>query len=306
MHYTSICFFIIFLIAALHTRLNAQETLPNGTLVVEVKNQMKPYVGTIKDENRDTIFLQLQDQEEVIAIPRSAIVRMDVALPQNNILVKDIQRMGNSRMRTPYLIQTANFEQKSGTWYYTNLYAGVNNIEYAFSKYFSVSAGSIPFVFLFSESEEVPVWLAPKVHFSISDKVHAGFLAAWGRGIYARTVSPNAPGLQIYSPSVTIGSPNKHVTIGIAGVKGRNTDEWVRLAILGGATSLNNRWMLMTENFAFWYAEESFFSGISTAGVRWVGQKLSINFGVFVAYDSEEIYTFPIPYIGFSFPFGRR
>jgi hypothetical protein len=298
---------VLFFLMILHAHLCAQEVLPNGTLVVEVKKHLKPYVGTLKDENRDTIFLQLKDQEEVIAIPRSSIVQMDAALPQNTILLKDIEKKRH-RQRTSYIAQRSNFEQERGTGSFSNYYLGIVNFEYSFSKNFSLNVGGIPPLLFLSDFEVMPLWIAPKVHFSLGNDIHGGLLAVFGQGHEAGDFfDEENSGVQMYSPSVTFGRPRQHITIGVGGAKGRYDDEWTRFVTLSGATSFNRNWMLTTESFASWYPGDDYWSGMLTAGARWVGPKISIDFGLWITLDSYDIfYMPPIPYIGFSIPFGER
>ena len=179
----------------------------------------------------------------------------------------------------------------------------------------SVGAGT-PLVFFGDESSR-PLWLTPKYQFYRSPRVSAA------AGVLHFVVLGEEVQVGLAYAVGTFGSEDSALTAGIGWAyahyfeteadpscvstrppglpceEPRRTTETVRapVAMIGGERRISRRVKLVTENYLF----EA--GGVASVGVRFLGDRLSADLGMFAPLSSEEVFLAPI--VNFVWTFGR-
>jgi hypothetical protein len=99
---------------------------------------------------------------------------------------------------------------------------------------------------------------------------------------------------------VTQGSTDSAVTVGIGYAYERSSDSGGEGAIgmIGGEHRVSRRLKLVTENYVF----EG--GGLSSFGVRFLGEHLTADLGLVMPIGGEEFFVFPM--VNFVWQFGRK
>jgi hypothetical protein len=289
---------LLFCFLLLPFGITAQKTYPNGTVFIEIKGRIAPYIGMIQDESRDTVVLK-SENGLVVNVPRDKIVHIDFVSFYNQV---DLARFEKKRHTGVYFAQTSNFGMQAGTWQYRNMYGLLNQIEYGFSKRFSIGVGVAP-MFLFSESELLtPFWIMPKITLPISDNLHFGVTGVLAKGFEVPSfISYKSDIFAALLPSVTIGRHNHHLTLG-AGILRNGGSRKTPLFSVAGTTPVRKNWLFITENII--YRDYDGYYLILNEGFRCMFDRWAFHIGVFgiVNFDYNEVYPI-LPAAGFSIPF---
>lgn len=204
---------------------------------------------------------------------------------------------------TRYFFGPSAIPLKKGERYYQNAYVLANSVQYGVSDHFSMGGGAvIPFAF----------FITPKWGWQVASKWHVG------TGMLAATsfIKDMNFGVAVAYGSATYGTKEHNITLnaGWGSVKQQDQDyqyAWRGarrpMFTISGMTRISNRVMLVTENWLFSLREYDFVNetyqmrnrGILTAGLRFMGEKNSFDFGILVP-SGESI---GIPYIDYVFKF---
>lgn len=181
---------------------------------------------------------------------------------------------------------------------------------------FSLGAGT-PFVF-FGDDESRPVWVTPKY------QIYAGPKTSVAAGVMHFVVFGANSRAGLAYGVLTHGTDDNAVTAGLGWAYARYVDEdyggapcrgpqpqplqnctplrttkivGSPVAMIGGERRLSRRTKIITENYAF----EG--GGIVSVGVRFLGDRLSADLGVFAPVAAEEFFLGPI--VNFVWTFGK-
>jgi hypothetical protein len=142
--------------------------------------------------------------------------------------------------------------------------------------------GGTPLIFGLGSNH--PVWITPKVQAFAGDRVQA----AAGL-IHFANVDDGQFGIG-YGVA-TIGRPDHALTVGIGWGYWRGTDSDradTAIAMVGGEHRVSPRIKVITENYVMNGG------GIASAGVRFIGDRLSADLGIAVALGADGFFAFPV------------
>jgi hypothetical protein len=143
----------------------------------------------------------------------------------------------------------------------------------------SIGAGT-PLVF---GAGDIPFWITPKVQVIRAKSLEASV------GVL-HFINVGDANLGIAYGVVTKGSTNSAITVGggYAYVRGEDDLGGAPVFMLGGEHRISRRLKLITENYGF---EEG---GLLSGGLRFLGERLSVDFGMVAPFDDSDIVAFPI------------
>jgi hypothetical protein len=141
--------------------------------------------------------------------------------------------------------------------------------------------GGTPLVF--GGGSEHPFWITPKVQVLAAKSTNAAIGV-----LHFMNVGDGSLGIAY--GVITQGSADSALSVGLGYAYERSFDEesGTALLMIGGEHRLTRGIKFVTENYV-WRS-----GGIGTAGVRWLGERLSADFGLVVPLDSDTVVAFPI------------
>ena len=193
------------------------------------------------------------------------------------------------------------FGLRKGEGYYQNTYLYLQTVSYGFTDNFTVGVtadiigpitGNVPFV----------IYVTPKFNFKGGDNFNYGvgaLVGSFGFGEEFRT----SAGL-LYGVG-TWGSRDKNITFGLGYGYTDGTLARRPTLTLSGTTRVARQWNLMMDNYYFGGTD---INGLSIYGARFMGEKFAFDFGFISVWQtaSSDVGFFALPYLGVSFPFGRK
>lgn len=195
-----------------------------------------------------------------------------------------------------YFIGNSGYTLKKGAAYYQNAWVFVNNFDIGLTDRFSLGIGTVP-LFLFAGSA-TPVWLTPRVSLPIeSDKVNFGI-----GGLVGTTLGTgNNVSFGYGFGNLTLGDKNKNLTIGVGyGFADGELSERPTFSF-SGMIRTGKRGYIITENYLLSTGFDTV--PILSLGGRFVGKRISIDYGGFYIPDIGEFAL--IPWLSISIPIGK-
>ena len=160
-------------------------------------------------------------------------------------------------------------------------------VEYGVTDRITIGGGT-PLVF--GGGSGTPFWVTPKVQIlkSKSTAASIGVLHFFNAG-------DASPGIAY--GVVTQGSTDSALTVGAGYAYARDddNDRGAPVVMLGGEHRLTRRIKLITENYAFDGG------GLASAGVRFLGERLSVDLGLVSPLGTDRFFAFPL--VNFVFKF---
>ncbi|MFZ1703878.1 MAG: hypothetical protein WAT79_06000 [Saprospiraceae bacterium] len=198
-----------------------------------------------------------------------------------------------------YFFSPSGYGLKKGEGYYQNAWIFLNQVSYGFSDNFTLGVGIVP-IFLFG-ADIFPVWITPKLNFDYKNGK-----GAYGVGsIYFTVLGENdIGGVGILYGSNTFGTRDKQFTIGLG--FGYSSDEGINTSPvlnLGGLYRTGKKWAFVSEMYFFGGLGE--FSGIISAGMRYMGKKIAIDMAGFRPLVSDLGGALMFPWLSISVPFSQ-
>ncbi len=153
-------------------------------------------------------------------------------------------------------------------------------VQYGVTDRISIGAGT-PLVF--GGGGDTPFWFTPKVQVLKMKSTEASV------GVL-HFVNVGDANLGIAYGVVTQGSTDSAITVGVgyAYLRGEGEDGGAPLVMFGGDRRLSRRLKLVTENYVF---EDG---GLLSGGVRFLGERLSVDLGLVSPLGVDEFFAFPI------------
>jgi hypothetical protein len=236
--------------------------------------------GTVTSENNQEYFLST-DNLGIITVKKDQIKSM-ILLDSTNF------KKGKYWFPNPnysrYFISPG-IQLNKGDGYYQNIDLSINTVSYGFTDFFSIGAG----VELYSTLSGHPIFLImPKLGFKISKSFWLG-----GGILYINAVKSlgDFGGLGIAYGSASYGNKNNNLTAGIGW--GYFDTEWSGKPVitLSGMTRISRRFGLVTEN---WFVPGY---TVFTYGVRFIGEKISVDIGLVNSKDIANGFKLGIPFL---------
>lgn len=240
-----------------------------------------------------------KDQNNIV-IRTSSIPRIEI--PVENI--KSIDPVEKNSMRngsywypnpnsTRYFFSPSAANLKKGEGYYQNSYLLFNSVNYGLTDFLSIGGG---FEILSTFSGADPIYfLTPKVGFEVSEKVHVGagvlFMGVGDEGNFGI-----AYGLGTY------GNTNSNMTLGAGWgfLDGEFSEN--PFITLSGMHRLRRNISFVSENWFVPDLDDSYY-GLLSYGIRFFGEKLSVDLGFINNGDIAEVIFIGIPYVDFVVKF---
>jgi hypothetical protein len=272
-------------------------TVLKGVIMARTSNEV-----TLKTENLGTVTLQLSNIREIKKLESSQVKNGVYWFPNPH--------------PTRYFFAPSAINLKKGEGYYQNAYIIFNSFNYGVSDNFSIGGG-IEFISLFASlamgNFQPIVFVTPKVGFKVADRVHAG-----GGLLYVRVPNfdSNESGnhaLLAYGVG-TYGTTDHNATLGAGWgyFEGETTSR--PILTINGMTRVGRNVSLVTEN---WFAPfqrhtntrpgvtetRYVYQGLASYGIRFFGEKLSVDLGFINNPDIFEVLVIGIPYVDFVVKF---
>jgi hypothetical protein len=277
----------------------AQESSDTTLLRIETTDGNN-YIGTIVSQDADAIQFKTESLG-IITLRKAAITTMEP--------VKLSEMRGqaywyeNAYATTRYFFNTNGYGLRKGEGYYQNTWVAVNGVNVGLTNNLSIGVGTVPiFLFALGESVETPIWLTPKLTIPIKkDKVNLG-IGALHAFLVGGGNDNNGSGGILYG-TATFGPKDHNISMGLgwgyASGNGMSDRPTISISYL---KRKNPKWAFLTENYFIAVEDEA--AIILSAGARYIGKKLSIDFGGFTTLMTENQDAVPIlPWLSLAVPF---
>lgn len=254
------------------------------------------YIGQIL--SADSLKMQFKTQKiGIITLKIREIVK--ITKIENPILVDgEVREENNQVMR--YFLFSNGYAVRKGETYYQNIWVLFNQITMGLGDRINLSVGMMP-LFFFGGTPS-PIWANLKASFPIiKEKVSIG------GGVLAGSVLGAESGLiGLGYGNITFGSLSKNLTFGVGyGFSSQSGNTTIPLFSVSGMIKVGKKGYLLTENHIIGLGSNGSLSLVSMGG-RYVGRKISIDYGVFTPITSGLDTFITIPWIGIVIPLGKQ
>lgn len=174
-----------------------------------------------------------------------------------------------------YLLSNSAIPQEKHSGYYQNTWIFLNSFSYAFTNHISVSGGFEIFSLMAGGDAPYAFYINPKVSFKAADNFYAG-----GSVLYANTIRTVTEfgGLGTVNLFATYGNKNNNITGALGWGFADNEFSSKPLITISGMARLSKRIALVSENWLVpGIDNNSGYYGIFSYGIRFLGQKTSID-----------------------------
>ncbi|MCC7466087.1 MAG: hypothetical protein IT261_07455 [Saprospiraceae bacterium] len=251
----------------------------------------------------------LAKSEEKINLRTKALGDIEIPLPQ----IREVQLAKKTQIvegefwyesphNTRYFWSPSGYGLRKGEGYYQTTWVVFNQVSYGFTDYFTLGAGILP-TFFFGGSG-FPFWITPKLSVPlVKDKLNLGAGVLYFNGIGDFSGSG---GLGLGYGVLTAGSRDRNFTLGMG--YGFAEGEWTRSPVINasGMYRVSKRFFLLTENYVIPVRSEETTYGIVSAGGRFGGRGIAVDFGLFAPLGGGSGFEFALPWLGINVPFGRK
>lgn len=282
----------LLLICCFSAGLNAQTASPPDSVWVVEMADGNTYSGTIVDEGGPT-FRMITTLGE-LTLQRASVRSMRRVASGH---LKDGAFWPENSHSTRHFWGPSGYGLREGQGYYQNTWIWLNQVSYGVSDYFSIGGGLIPLFFF--NGAPTPVWITPKV--SLPYKNGKG---AFGAGtILAGLVGGRgSEGIGIAYGVNTFGTRDKQITAGLGWGYGTRSGWASRPTFsLAGQARTGRNWMFLSENYFISTGDD--FILLASAGARYMGRRLAIDFGGVIPFVQDAEFFFIAPWLSLTVPF---
>ena len=280
--------FILFIILG-QTVAIAQVNVPD--------NQSQKYLITMKDGSTIQGTVVSENMQEIILSTDNlgtATIKKDQI---KSMILLDSTNFKKGKYWFPnpnysrYFISPG-IQLNKGDGYYQNVDLSINTASYGITDFFSIGGG----LELYSTLHGQPIFLlTPKLGFKVSKSFWLG-----GGILYINSTAAlgDFGGLGIAYGTATYGNTNNNITAGIGW--GYFDTRWSDKPVItiSGMTRISRRFGLVTEN---WFVPNY---SIFTYGVRFIGEKISVDIGLVNSKDIAKGFKLGLPFfLDFVFKF---
>jgi len=204
-----------------------------------------------------------------------------------------------------YLLGNSAIPMEKHTGYYQNTWIFVNSFSYAFTKNFSLAGGFEIFSLMAGEDGPYAFYINPKVSFRLAENLYAG-----GNILYANTIRTieDFGGLATLNAFATYGNKNNNLTgaVGFGWADGEFSPKPVM--IVSGMVRASRRIAFVSENWIVPALEDGStdnydYYGIFSYGIRFLGEKTSIDLAFLNNPDIASEIVIGIPWLDFVINF---
>ena len=265
----------------------------------------KEYMIKLKDGSSITgKVLSMNDQQIIVettsmgnvTIQRSNIAEMTLLTGQD--AVRGWFPNPNS---SKYLLGSSAIAPKKGTGYYQNTWIFFNAFNYAFTDFLSLTGGFEIFSIFAGGDGPYAFYLNPKASFKVANNFYAG-----ANILYANTIKTvdEFSGLGTLNGFVTYGTPNTNLTAGVGWGFAEGEFSSKPIITVAGMVRASRRVGFVSENWLIpELGEDGSYYGIFSYGVRFLGEKISIDLAFINNPDIAEAIIIGVPFLDFVFNF---
>lgn len=202
---------------------------------------------------------------------------------------------------TKYLLGNSAIPLEKGTGYYQNTWVFVNSFSYGITKNISISAGFEILSILAGGEGPYAFYINPKASFKIANNFYAGANILYANTI--RTVEEFG-GLATMNGFATYGNKNNNITcgIGFGWADGEFSNKPV--IVISGMARASKRIGFVSENWIVpGVNEDGGYYGIYSYGIRFLGEKTSIDLAFLNNPDIASEIIIGIPWLDFVINF---
>jgi hypothetical protein len=267
----------------------------------------KIYKVTLDDGSVISGKLLLITEKEVI-ISSGAIgeIRLQKEKIKSMIPVQDINdKKSGIWFANPnpskYLLGNSAIPMEKHTGYYQNTWIFVNSFSYAFTKNISLSGGFEILSIMAEGGGPYAFYINPKASFKVANNFYLG-----GNILYANTIktAENFGGLATFNTFATYGNMNNNITgaVGWGWADGEFSPKPVIL--ISGMLRASKRIAFVSENWIVpGINENGGYYGILSYGIRFLGEKTSIDLAFLNNPDIASSIIIGIPWLDFVINF---
>lgn len=249
------------------------------------------FVGMVKHQT-DSLLQISTKKYGVVSIK---LIEVDKISEVDEAHLKDGRVWKDNPQDARYFWAANGYGLSKGEGYYQNTWVLFNQVSYGFTDYFSCGVGIIP-TFFFG-GDEVPMWLTPKFSIPLKkEKVNLGIgtLIAFVPGTDSGT-------LGLLYGTLTAGSRNHNVSLGIAYGFANGETSSVPLVHVGGLTRVGANSYLMTESY--FVSSDNELGGLMMFGGRQMVRRVGIDYGLMLPVGAGNDEFIAVPWLGITVSF---
>jgi hypothetical protein len=200
-----------------------------------------------------------------------------------------------------YLLGSSAIPMEKNTGYYQNTWIFINSFGYAFTKNLSLSAGFEIFSIMAGGEGPYAFYLNPKASFKVAKNIYLG-----GTVLYANTIRTvdEFGGLATLNGSFTYGNKNNNITATVGWGSSDGEFSSKPLITISGMTRVSKRIGLVSENWLLPnLSDNGGYYGVYSYGVRFLGEKISIDLAFINNKDIASEIIIGIPWLDFVINF---
>jgi len=252
------------------------------------------FVGHIMSETEERIELKTATIGTIF-IQKKQIYRQEKLISNkssNGLLWNE------NKMAYRYFIGNSGYNLKKGEAYYQNSWLFVNNFDIGITDQFSLGIGLVPLFLFAGELGATPIWITPKLSLPLqAEKVNLGI-----GGLFGAVVGDDFnAGFGYGFGNVTFGDKNKNLTLGLGyGFADGELADRPTVSI-SGMLRTGKRGYILSENYIISTGFETV--GIISLGGRFLGKRITIDYGGFYIPDTGVFFI--LPWLSISVPLGK-
>ena len=190
-------------------------------------------------------------------------------------------------------------EKKSG--YYQNTWVFVNSFSYGITRNISISAGFEIISIFMGADGPYAFYINPKASFKIANNFYAGANILYANTI--RTVEEFG-GLATFNGFATYGNKNNNITTGVGFGWADGEFSTKPVIVISGMVRASRRIGFVSENWIVpGVNEDGGYYGIYSYGIRFLGEKISVDLAFLNNPDIASAIIIGIPWLDFVFNF---
>jgi hypothetical protein len=200
-----------------------------------------------------------------------------------------------------YLIGSSAIPMENKSGYYQNTWIFFNSFGYAFTRNISLSAGFEIFSIMAGGDGPYAFYLNPKASFNVANNLYLG-----GSILYANTIRSidDFGGLATLNGTITYGNKNNNITAAIGWGSSDGEFSSKPVITISGMTRVSKRIGLVSENWILPnIGDTGGYYGIYSYGIRFLGEKISIDLAFINNPDIAQDIIIGIPWLDFVINF---
>jgi hypothetical protein len=251
----------------------------------------------------------ISDNDKEIVIQSGSLG--DVRLEKSNIrsmtaVAATDQKAGGIWFANPnaskYLLGSSAIPLEKGSGYYQNTWIFINSACYAFTNNISVAGGFEIISIMAGGDGPYAFFVNPKATFKIANNLYAGANILYANAIRA---VDSFGGLATLNGFLTYGNTNNNLTASVGWGFAEGEFSSKPVITISGMTRVSRRIAFVSENWIVPYSDEDEINlyGIFSYGIRFLGEKTSIDLAFINNKDIAEAIIIGIPWLDFTISF---